>query len=286
MRVCEKLFNTNIQSRPKRLAMETADPESASPSSATAEEASAPSEEAGKIWAPEPRPPLVPETDGTLPTLKSSRKHYKRKQWPPFVEMYVLIDIETSGGVKGENRIISLASRAYVGSPRPRPGDWFDSGLVELRSVIGGGDAGGTDSAKDSATDSATDSGTDSDKDSATASEWRQRIESLGLDLTDSAADFDELVQIPSYQSINPRAAEVHRITEEKLRREAKGDFSVVGRLWLEWLQPLVDAAGSGTVMLVAHNGFACDYRLLATELARNGLELPGQSEGRGGGEG
>ena len=183
--------------------METADPESASPSSATAEEASAPSEEAGKIWAPEPRPPLVPETDGTLPTLKSSRKHYKRKQWPPFVEMYVLIDIETSGGVKGENRIISLASRAYVGSPRPRPGDWFDSGLVELRSVIGGGDAGGTDSAKDSATDSATDSGTDSDKDSATASEWRQRIESLGLDLTDSAADFDELVQIPSYQSIN-----------------------------------------------------------------------------------
>ena len=81
---------------------------------------------------------------------------------------------------------------------------------------------------------------------------------------------FSELVYISS--AISKHVIAVHNLTRDDLKK-AKGDFGVVGKLWLEWLSPLV--RGATTVVLVAHNGMACDFRLLATELARAGLALP-----------
>lgn len=86
-------------------------------------------------------------------------------------------------------------------------------------------------------------------------------------------APFDEYVWTEA--PINGHAGAVHGITKEKLREEARGDFAVVGPLFLDWLVARVAEQGASEATLVAHNGVACDFRLIAVALAKYGLELP-----------
>jgi hypothetical protein len=67
---------------------------------------------------------------------------------------------------------------------------------------------------------------------------------------------FNELIYIST--RVSPEATKVHHLTAADLKR-AKGDICAVGKLWSVWLKPLI--SGASTVVLAAHNGFACDFR-------------------------
>lgn len=139
---------------------------------------------------------------GGAPKLDSAKLPHVT--WSASTERYIVLDIETSGGKKARNRIISLAAICC--------------------------DAAG---------------------------------KQLGT-------PFNELVFITS--AIAYHAAKHHKLTKADLAK-AKGDFSVVGKLWCDWMAPLV--AGCSSVLLVAHNGLACDFRLVCAEMRRSKLELP-----------
>jgi DNA polymerase III epsilon subunit-like protein len=86
-------------------------------------------------------------------------------------------------------------------------------------------------------------------------------------------SSFNEFVL--TKRTINFHAAAVHKITIQKLREEAKGDFGVVGLLFVNWLAACVAETGASEATLVAHNGVSCDFRLICIALATHGLELP-----------
>ena len=121
-----------------------------------------------------------------------------RVTWPEQGVVYIELDVETSGGKKAKNRVISLAAQTVDAAGKP------------------------------------------------------------------FGEPFNELISIAS--AISAEATRVHGLTTESLKK-AKGDFKVCGKLWLEWLAPAV--ANTQTVVLAAHNGLACDFRLLAAELQR-----------------
>ena len=78
-------------------------------------------------------------------------------------------------------------------------------------------------------------------------------------------------VDVPIQQFLT---ANVHGIAKEYLL--GKDYAKAVLSRFIEWLKPLViGATKPETVLLVAHNGNACDFRMLGTELARAGLTLP-----------
>ena len=81
---------------------------------------------------------------------------------------------------------------------------------------------------------------------------------------------FSELVS--TSRPIAQKAFEVHGITAADLTK-AKGDFAVVGKLWMEWLVKVT--CGCQKVSLVAHNGITSDFRLFAVDMATHGLKLP-----------
>ena len=97
--------------------------------------------------------------------------------------------------------------------------------------------------------------------------------EAVSCDGKKVGADFNKLVF--TTQPISKHAYDVHKISAAMLR--GKDGMDVVGAEFVRWLEPLV--AGKKRVVLVAHNGFNCDFRMLSAELQRHGLELPGGVE-------
>tara|TARA_B100000524_G_scaffold347338_1_gene249130 strand:- start:159 stop:938 length:780 start_codon:yes stop_codon:yes gene_type:complete len=167
---------------------------------------------------PEVRFSLDPTREPKLSTAKTKAP---RGTWPEYPGMYILLDIETSGWGKANDRIISLASKAYVT-------ERGEDGRDEL--------------------------------------------------VAHASPAFDELIKIEG--EVNRFVSDVsHGLTDVHLSR-AKGDFGVVGKLWIDWLSELTSEIADGeTVVMVGHNGFSCDFRKIACELVWNALALPPRLE-------
>lgn len=66
---------------------------------------------------------------------------------------------------------------------------------------------------------------------------------------------------------------EIHGLSQKDVAHEET--FDVVGFNFIEWIEMYTDPEDD--VILVAHNGKACDFPFLAVEFERHDLELPSQ---------
>lgn len=80
---------------------------------------------------------------------------------------------------------------------------------------------------------------------------------------------FNELVHTP--RPIVDRCG--HNITSEDL--EGKDKFDKVGQRFIDWIDRAARKFDTATFVLVAYNGFTCDFRFLAREFERHDLVLP-----------